>query len=526
MPKVLVSDALSETAVNIFKERGVDVTFEPKLGKDKEKLMKMIGEFDGLAVRSATKATAALIEAGKNLKVIGRAGIGVDNVDIPAATAAGIVVMNTPYGNAITTAEHAIAMMFAVARKIPQANESTHAGKWEKSKFMGTELYSKTLGVIGCGNIGGIVAERGIGLKMRVVAFDPFLTDARAVELGVEKVPLDELLARADVITLHTPLTDQTRNILSKEALAKTKKGVMIVNCARGGLVDEVALKDAIDAGHVGAAGLDVYETEPATKHPLFGHERVVATPHLGASTAEAQENVAIQVAEQMADYLTRGAVTNALNMPSISAEEAPRLKPFITLAEKLGTFGGQLTGSSIKAIEVVYAGSVAKLNTRPLTAAAVAGVLRPMLSEVNIVNAPVIAKDRGVAIAETYRDDADSFESSIRLRIVTENNDRTVTGALFGDIPRIVEIENVQMEATFADHMLYVTNDDKPGFIGDLGRTLGEAGVNIATFNLGRSAPGEDAIALLAVDDPVTQDVIDRVRQVAHVRKAQALSF
>jgi len=414
-PKVLVSDALSETAVNIFKERGVEVVFEPALGKDKDKLMSMIDQFDGLAVRSATKATADLIAAGKKLKVIGRAGIGVDNVDIPAATAAGIVVMNTPYGNAITTAEHAIAMMFAVARKIPQANESTHAGKWEKSKFMGTELYGKTLGVIGCGNIGGIVAERGIGLRMRVIAFDPFLTDARAVELGVEKVDLDTLLSRADVITLHTPLTDQTRNILSKEALAKTKKGVMIINCARGGLVDEAALKDAIDIGHVGAAGLDVYETEPAKVHPLFGHERVVATPHLGASTAEAQENVAIQVAEQMADYLTRGAVTNALNMPSISAEEAPRLKPFITLAEKIGLFAGQLTASSIKAIEVVYAGNVAKLNTRPLTAAAVAGVLRPQLAEVNIVNAPVIAKDRGVAIAETYRDDAGSFESIIR---------------------------------------------------------------------------------------------------------------
>ena len=269
-----------------------------------------------------------------------------------------------------------------------------------------------------------------------------------------------------------------------------------------------------------------MYESEPATEHPLFGHDRVIATPHLGASTAEAQENVAIQVAEQMADYLTRGAVTNALNMPSISAEEAPRLKPFITLAEKLGAFGGQLTGSSIKAIEVVYAGGVAKLNTRPLTAAAIAGVLRPMLSEVNIVNAPVIAKERGVAIAETYRDDTDNFESTIRLRIVTENNDRTVTGALFGAIPRVVEIKNIQMEASFSDNMLYVTNDDKPGFIGDLGRTLAEAHVNIATFNLGRSGPGEDAIALLAVDDPVTESVLERVRKVPHVRKAQALSF
>ncbi|MGE0407998.1 MAG: phosphoglycerate dehydrogenase [Amphiplicatus sp.] len=526
MPKVLISDALSETAVNIFKERGVEVDYQPDLGKFPDRLLAMIPNYDGLAVRSATKATAALIKAGVKLKVIGRAGIGVDNVDIPAATAAGIVVMNTPYGNAITTAEHAIAMMFALARQIPLANQSTHAGKWEKNRFMGVELFGKTLGLVGCGNIGSNVATRGIGLKMHVIAYDPFLTDARAVELGVEKVELDALLARADIITLHTPLTEQTKNILSKENIAKTKKGVFIINCARGGLVDEAALKEALDSGHVGGAGLDVFVDEPAKEHPLFGHERVVATPHLGASTREAQENVAIQVAEQMADYLTRGAVTNALNMPSISAEEAPRLRPFIKLAENLGAFAGQLTETSVKAIEVVYAGGVAKLNTKPLTAAAVAGVLRPMLAEVNVVNAPVIAKERGVAIAETYRDDADNFDSVIRLRIVTERQDRVVAGALFGSTPRIVEIKGVEMEAGFAPHMLYVTNEDKPGFIGKLGQTLGDAGVNIATFNLGRSAPGADAIALVAVDEPVSEGVLKKVSALPHVRQAKALSF
>ena len=526
MPKVLISDELSETAVNVFKERGLDVTYEPKLGKDKEKLLSIIGLYDGLAVRSATKATAPVIAAGKKLKVIGRAGIGVDNIDIPAATAAGVVVMNTPYGNAITTAEHAIALMFAAARQIPQASHSTHAGKWEKSRFMGVELYGKTLGVIGCGNIGGIVADRAVALKMRVIAFDPYLTDARAVELGVEKVELDALLTRADIITLHTPLTEQTKNILSAKALAKTKKGVIIVNCARGGLVDEAALKAGLDGGHIASAALDVFATEPATEHPLFGHERVVATPHLGASTNEAQENVAIQIAEQMADYLTRGAVTNALNMPSITAEEAPRLKPFIALAENLGRFAGQLTETSVKAIEVVYAGGVAKLNTRPMTAAAVAGVLRPMLAEVNIVNAPLIAKERGIAIAETYRDDAENFESVIRLRIVTERQDRTVSGALFGQTPRIVEIKGVEMEASFAAHMLYVTNADKPGFIGALGQTLGAANVNIATFNLGRSAPGADAIALLAVDEPVTDATLEKVRGLPHVKQAKSLKF
>ncbi|MEL6369827.1 MAG: phosphoglycerate dehydrogenase [Pseudomonadota bacterium] len=526
MPKVLISDALSETAVKILEGRGVSVAYEPHLGKDPEKLAKVIGEFDGLAVRSATKATSDLIAEAQNLKVIGRAGIGVDNIDIPAATAAGVVVMNTPFGNAITTAEHAIAMMFSLARRIPQANQSTHEGKWEKSKFMGTELFGKTLGIIGCGNIGANVAERANGLKMRAIAYDPFLSDQRAVELGVEKVELDELLQRAEIITLHTPLTDQTKNILSGKALAKTRPGVMVINCARGGLVDEDALKSALDNGHVAGAALDVFAVEPAKEHPLFGHERVVATPHLGASTKEAQENVAIQVAEQMGDYLVRGAVTNALNMPSISAEEAPRIKPFISLAEKLGAFAGQLTQSSIKAIEVVYAGHVAKLNTKPLTAAAVAGVLRPALAGVNVVNAPLVAKERGIAIAETYRDEAGNFENVIRLRIVTENNDRTVAGAIFGAVPRIVEINSVEMEASIAPHMLFVTNEDKPGFIGSLGQTLGEAGVNIATFNLGRSAPGEDAIALLAVDEEVRDNVLEKVRALTYVNQAKALEF
>ena len=526
MPKVLVSDALSETAINIFKERGVDVDYLPALGKDKEKLLSIIGEYDGLAVRSATKATAPIIAAGKNLKVIGRAGIGVDNIDIPAATAAGIVVMNTPYGNAITTAEHAIAMMFSLVRSIPQASASTHAGKWEKSAFMGAEVFGKTLGVIGCGNIGSIVADRAVGLKMRVVAFDPFLTEERAIELGVEKADLETLLARADIVTLHTPLTDQTRNILSRDNLAKLKKGAFVVNCARGGLLDEDALKDALDEDHLAGAALDVFATEPATEHVLFGHPKVIATPHLGASTSEAQENVAIQVAEQMADYLVRGAVSNALNSPSVTAEEAPRLKPYIALAEKLGAFAGQLTQSGLKKIEVTYEGDVAALNLKPLTASAVAGVLKPMLSEVNIVNAPVIARERGISIAETTRDDADAYDSIIRLKIVTEAQTRTVSGTIFGAAPRIVEIKGVEMEAPFAQHMLYVTNEDKPGFIGALGATLGEAGVNIATFNLGRSGRGEDAIALIAVDDPVSDAVLVKVRALSHVKQAMALAF
>ncbi|MEM9170046.1 MAG: phosphoglycerate dehydrogenase [Pseudomonadota bacterium] len=525
MPKVLISDALSEAAVAIFKDRGVEVDFDPGLGKEPDRLLEKIKDVDGLAVRSATKARAEVIAAAPNLKVIGRAGIGVDNIDIDAATAAGVVVMNTPYGNAITTAEHAIAMMFSLARQIPQANASTHDGKWEKSKFMGLELFGKTLGLIGCGNIGSIVADRAIGLKMRVVAYDPFLTEQRATEIGVEKVDLDALLARADIVTLHTPLTDQTRNILSREAIAKLKPGAYVVNCARGGLVDEDALKDGLDAGAIGAAALDVFAEEPAKAHVLFGHPKVVATPHLGASTREAQENVALQVAEQMADYLTRGAVTNALNMPSISAEEAPRLRPFIQLCERLGAFAGQLTETSVKAIEIVYAGDVAKMNTRPLSAAAVARVLKPMLAEVNIVNAPMIAKDRGIAVAETFRD-SEIFDNEVRLRLVTERNDRTVAGSIFGDAPRIIEINGVEMEAGFGPHMLYVTNDDKPGFIGALGGALGDAGVNIGTFNLGRSEEGGQAIALLAVDQPLNEGVLSTVRGLEHVKQAKALAF
>src|SRR6266851_3484944 len=374
MPNVLISDALSPAAVQIFKDRGIEVDFQPNLGKDKDKLAELVGNFDGLAIRSATKVSPKILEKAKNLKVIGRAGIGVDNVDIPAATAKGIIVMNTPFGNSITTAEHAITLMLALARQIPQADASTQAGKWEKNRFMGVEITAKTLGVIGCGNIGSIVANRGIGLKMKVVAYDPFLSPERALELGVEKVELDELLRRADFITLHTPLTEKTKNIIDAKALAKTRKGVRIVNCARGGLVDEAALRTALDSGHVAGAAFDVFVEEPATANPLFGHPNVVCTPHLGAATTEAQENVALQIAEQMSDYLLNGAISNAVNFPSITAEEAPRLRPFVKLAEQLGSFAGQATETGLKAIKLVYEGHVAAMNTKALTSAAIAG--------------------------------------------------------------------------------------------------------------------------------------------------------
>ena len=526
-PRVLISDALSPAAIAIFKERGVAVDFQPELGKDKDKLAAVIGDYDGLAIRSATKVSPKILERATRLKVIGRAGIGVDNVDIPAATARGVIVMNTPFGNSITTAEHAIAMMFALARQIPAADQSTQAGKWEKNRFMGVELTSKVLGIIGCGNIGSIVAERGVGLKMRVIAYDPFLSPERALALGVEKVDLDQLLARADIITLHTPMTAQTKNILSAEALAKTRKGVRIINCARGGLVDEAALRQLLDSGHVAGAAFDVFTVEPATTNALFGHPNVVCTPHLGASTTEAQENVALQVAEQMSDYLMRGAISNAVNFPSITAEEAPKLRPFIALAEKLGSFAGQLTETSILKVTITYEGAVAQLKTRALTASALAGLLRPLLSDVNVVSAPVVAKDRGIVIEEVTRAADSDYESLISLDVTSETQTRGVAGTVFHDgKPRIVNIKGIKLDAEFAPSMIYTTNADKPGFIGHFAGMLGDAGVNIATMALGRDKAGGSAIALVEVDGPVPNGVLAKIRTIPGVQAAKALRF
>jgi D-3-phosphoglycerate dehydrogenase len=526
-PRVLISDALSPAAVAIFKERGVEVDFQPNLGKDKDKLAAVIGDYDGLAIRSATKVTSKILENASRLKVIGRAGIGVDNVDIPAATAKGVIVMNTPFGNSITTAEHAIALMFALARQIPAADISTQAGKWEKNRFMGVEITGKVLGVIGCGNIGSIVAERAIGLHMRVIAYDPFLSPERAQDIGVEKVDLDDLLTRSDFVSLHTPMTAQTKNILSAENLAKTKKGVRIINCARGGLVDEVTLRQLLESGHVAGAAFDVFTTEPATENPLFGHPNVVATPHLGAATNEAQENVALQVAEQMSDYLTRGAISNAVNFPSITAEEAPKLKPFIALAERLGSFAGQLTESGLTKVTITYEGHAAELKTRALTASAIAGLLRPLLSDVNVVSAPIVAKERGIMIDEVTRAAEGDYESLITLTVQTERQERAVAGTVFHDgKPRITMIKDIKMDAEFAPSMIYVSNEDRPGFIGRFASLLGDAGINIATFALGRDREGGSAIALVQVDGKVPDSALAGIQRIDGVKQAKALSF
>ena len=526
-PKVLVSDKLSESAVQIFRDNGIDVDFLPDVGKDKDKMLEIIDQYDGLAIRSATKATEKLINAATKLRVIARAGIGVDNVDIPAASRKGIIVMNTPFGNSITTAEHAIALMLAVARQIPEANASTHAGKWEKSRFMGVELTNKTLGLIGCGNIGSIVAERAKGLKMKVVAFDPFLSQDRADTLGIVKAELDEMFAKADFITMHVPLTDKTRDIIDAEAIAKMKDGVRIINCARGGLVVEEDLVAALKSGKVAGAAFDVFANEPATENPMFNLPNVVVTPHLGASTREAQENVAIQVAEQMSDYLINGAVSNALNMPSITADEAPKLLPFVKLAEYLGNFIGQVTDSPIKEFEILYDGAVAGMNTDALNSAALAGLIKSQVSDVNMVSAPVMAKERGIQVSQTKRDKSGVFDSYIKINVVTENTSRSIAGTVFSDgKPRFIQIKGINLDAEVGRHMIYITNRDVPGTIGTLGNLLGDAGVNIANFNLGRDEPGGNAIALLYIDQAVEQEIVHELLSCGMYQQVKPLEF
>ncbi|MBP6363054.1 MAG: phosphoglycerate dehydrogenase [Novosphingobium sp.] len=524
-PRVLISDKMDPNAARIFADQGCDV--DVITGETPEQLIARIGDYDGLAIRSSTKVTKEVLAAAKNLKVIGRAGIGVDNVDIPAASAQGVVVMNTPFGNSITTAEHAIALMFALARQIPEANAQTQAGKWPKNDFMGVEVTGKVLGLIGAGNIGSIVASRALGLKMKVVAFDPFLTPERAVEMGVEKAELDTLLARADFITLHTPLTDQTRNILSDENLAKTKKGVRIINCARGGLIDEAALKAAMDSGHVAGAALDVFQTEPAKESPLFGTPNFICTPHLGASTNEAQVNVALQVAEQMADYLVNGGVTNALNVPSLSAEEAPKLKPYMALAEQLGGLVGQLTTGSIPRISIHAEGAAAELNIKPIVAAVLCGFLRVQSATVNMVNAPFLAKERGIEVREVKTEKEGDYHTLIRVSVKTDAGERSVAGTLFSNRePRLVELFGIKVEAEMAGHMMYIVNEDAPGFIGRIGTLLGESGINIGTFNLGRREAGGEAVLLLSVDSKVELPLLEQVRALPGVKRAMALAF
>ncbi len=527
MFKVLISDKMEDIAKQILTSRGIEVDVITGLNEDE--LVQKIADYDGLIIRSATKVTSRIIEAAEKLKVIGRAGIGVDNIDINAASQKGIVVMNTPFGNAITTAEHAIAMMMSLSRNIPLANKTTHEGLWQKSRFMGVELMGKTLGIIGCGNIGSIVASRALGLKMNVIGYDPFLSEERAKETGITKVDLDTLFKEADFISLHTPKTEATKNIINKDSIEKMKDGVRIINCARGGLVVESDLKDALETGKVAAAALDVFETEPAKENILFGLENVVVTPHLGASTVEAQAKVTLQIAEQISDYLLKGSVSNALNMPAISAEDAPRLKPYFTLSEILGSFVGQLTSSAIKKIIIEYEGDVAELKVKPLTSLILKGILSPSMEAVNIVSAPIIAEKNGIEVTEAVITHKCAYHTLIRVTVSTENQTRAIAGTLDTSEqqnPRITEIKGINLDAKPSRNMLYITNRDKPGFIGQVGTFLGENNVNIADFYLGRLEQGGDAIILASIDNAMSEDLLNQVREFENANQVVQLSF
>ncbi len=523
-PRVLISDSMSSQAVTVFEERGIDVVSSGKLNE--AELLDMIGDFDGLAIRSSTKVTEELLKRAGRLKAVGRAGIGVDNVDVPACTRQGVVVMNTPLGNAITTAEHAMAMMLALARHIPQANRSTHEGKWEKSRFMGIELTGKTLGLIGAGNIGSIVARKAIGYGLHVQAYDPFLTEERADKLGVRKVDLDTLLGSSDIVSLHVPKTPETSNIISASALNKMKKSSMLINCARGGLVDELALKAALESGHLKGAALDVYEVEPARDNPLFDLDNVVCTPHLGASTVEAQEKVAVQIAEQISEYLLTGAVNNAINAPSISAEEAQVLRPYLQLAQCLGSFVGQLTRDPIKSLSVTYGGEANTLNVSPLTVQVVQSVLEHHSSYVNSVNARELARERNIDVIEAHNEGRDEYPCRITVVVETETRSRSICGTLIQHRPRVIDVKGISLESKLGEHMLYITNLDKPGVIGDIGTTTARHGINIAHMHLGRDIESGNAIALLEIDETPGDADLENMRSLPNINDVQYLHF
>jgi D-3-phosphoglycerate dehydrogenase len=516
--KVLVSDNISPKGVAILKKAGLEV--DVKTGMKPEELKACIGEYHGLVIRSATKVTAEIIDAAVNLRVIGRAGSGLDNVDKAAASKKGIVVMNTPGGNTITTAEHSVAMLFSVARLIPQATASMKAGKWEKKKFMGVELFNKTLGILGLGNIGSQVAKRAQGLEMNVIAYDPFLSEEKAKTLGIRKVSLDDLFTLSDFITVHTPLTPETKGVVNAETIAKMKDGVRIINCARGGIINEQDLYEALKIGKVAGAALDVFEKEPPTDNPLLTLDSVICTPHLGASTEEAQENVALAVAEQIVDYLVNGTIRNAVNFPSIPADQVPRLQPYISLAEKLGSFSSQIFEGGVTEITVEYRGDAAEINAAPVTIAAIKGFLSPILLEtVNFVNAPFIARERGIEVKETKTKDSGDYQSIIALRIRSTDGESYVAGTLFSKKdPRIIMIDDYKVEIVPEGELLLMYNNDKPGVIGNIGTLLGENGINIARMHFGRETAGGKAISVVSIDSTPTPEIIQKIKTLPNI--------
>ena len=525
MKKVLVSDNLSSKGIEILeKTPGVEVVVDTNLSP--EDLKRTIGDYHGLAIRSATKVTADIIDTADNLRVIGRAGIGLDNVDIKAATKRGIVVMNAPEGNMTTTAEHAVSMMLSLSRNIPQATASMKAGKWEKKKFMGRELSDKTLGIVGLGRIGSIVADRAKGLRMNVIGYDPFISEERVHEMGIEQVSLDELFARSDYITLHIPRSEETRNLINKAAFEKMKQGVMIINCARGGIVNEKDLYEAIKGGKVSGAALDVFEQEPPGLNQLFELDQVICTPHLGASTDEAQQNVAVAIAEQIGNYLLRGTIRNAVNVPSVSGETLSRIQPYMNLAEMLGSFQSQLDSGPMQEIIIEYSGDIAELDVTPITTSILIGILKPIVGDsVNFVNAPIIAKDRGVKVVESKSRQSEDFTSLLSTKILSAKGESLVAGTLYGKKePRIIRINQFRLEAVPEGNMLLFYTIDRPGTIGNIGTILGKMDINIANMQFGREEAGGNAIVLLNIDSSLSKETLNELAQLSNVLSVKQL--
>lgn len=524
--KILVSDKLSEAGVEILKNGGF--TVDVKTGLRPDEIKEIIGEYDALVVRSATKATEEIITAGRKLKVIGRAGAGVDNIDSSAASKQGVVVMNTPGGNTVTTGEHAIAMMMALTRNIPQANAFMKDGKWEKKALEGREITGKTLGIIGMGRVGSVVASRAQGLKMNVIVYDPFVTKDLAEKQGIELAQnLADLYARSDYITVHTPKSKETMGLVGKEAFSKMKKGVFIINCARGGIVDEKSLVEALDSGKVAGAAVDVFDKEPPEDWTLPKHPKVIATPHLGASTLEAQENVALAIAEQIVDYLKNGVIRNAVNAPSVSPEMLPKTKPYLELAEKMGRFMGQIIGQVIsdrlKKVTINYTGAAAGIDTKPVTIAALKGILCSIADDVNYINAPILLKERGIDLVESQSSKEEVFTNTIEMTLEFDKGSRSLMGSVFKpDDLRIVRIDNYAIEVIPEGTMLVIYNKDMPGTVGNIGMTLGEAGINIARLFLGRDRQEGTAIIIINVDAEVPKKVIDKIRKVPNALSVQ----
>ncbi len=527
MKKVLVSDKLSPEAIEIFKNTP-EIEVDVKTGLTPAELKEIIHNYDALAIRSATKVTKELLEKADKLRVIARAGVGLDNVDIDAATKRGIVCMNTPDGNTITTGEHTIAMMLSLARQIPQATASMKAGKWEKNKFMGHEFCNKTLGIIGTGRVGSIVASRAQGLKMHVIAFDPFISPEAAEKLGITLVSLDDIFAKSDFITVHTPLTKETEGVVNAAAFAKMKKGVFVINCARGGIINEKDLHDALVSGKVAGAALDVFVDEPTKNTDLIALEQVICTPHLGASTDEAQTNVAIAVAEQIVAYLLHGEIKNAINFPSISGEMMHVMQPYLTLAEKLGTFMAQVVSGAIKEVVIEYSGEILNYNVAPVTISLLKGLLTPILNEtVNYINAPVVAKERGIKVVESRSSEVKDYTNMISLTIKTSQEESSAAATLFGRMDhRIVRIKKFTLEVIPEGHMLILYNYDKPGVVGNIGTTLGNNNVNIARLHLGREMVDQQALVVLSTDSAVPEEVLQKLRNLPHVISVKSLQM